>query len=810
MTTQTVSGLLTRHVSVFAGSTNVSPLETVPLADVLQRVQAGTYQQEITQLRHLLASGDTDRYTHQKRALMAFTPGGIFAQRAKNKLLTASGLLNFDFDHLTEVAEGKARLRDDPWVVYAFTSPSGEGLKVAVWGAGIVDDATYKHAWAAVLHYFERTYPDLAVSNDKACKDISRLCYVSWDPALYSNPDALLYAVPRYQPPAPKPKPGPQPTSTPLPADRRQWDAQQAIKTATEMIDASVPSTATTRGTRHETRLKASRLLGGYVAGGILTYGEAHAALQEVVERNTDDLSRSMQTIADGLHHGQQDAITPEDLEREYQAWKATQARLHVGSPLPTSNGTAPGTTTEWTWGSPPRAAPQAVIRYADTITEEAITWLWPPYVARKKVHVLDGDPGIGKTLWALQLAACVSRGYPLPDQLGKPTLPLGAPASVLLIAMEDGLGDTVIPRLKRAGADLGKIGIVQDVDDEGKPRPIVLSDLPLLAQHMAAQRPALVYIDAIQAVLGGKLDINRANQVTEILIPLRHFAEHYNAAIIFARHPAKPGQSVAKLIHRGMGSQAFMGTARLGLFVEEHPADPTKVLLVQSKSNAGGIGRTQIFSKRGGEFEWCGVTRVNKEMMAGSAKGPSPQAFLEACFWLEERLKDGRSYAAKDLQEEMKEEGLTHGVTFAAKKALGIVHTKTLAGTFTWHLPPLSLSTPSTPSTPSTSSTSSTSYSSTNTTAYEDQNGGVSPEEMVSGSPSHVFDVDDVDDVYDVDGVVTDPDCRHAPVDETSPGEACPQCRCTHLLVLGAYRKCPLCQWKGAVSESLQRKELA
>ena len=323
--------LLAAQVSVFRGSTNTIPVETLPLADVLHRIQDGTYQQEVERLRHLLVTEGKTRYDAAKKHSVAFTPAGVFAQRANAKLVTPSGLLNFDFDHLPHLADAKARLIEDPWVVYAFISPSGDGLKVAVWADGIVDDATYKHAWGTVLQYFERTYPDLAIANDAHCKDVARLCYVSWDPALYSNPGALLYAVPRYQPPAPKPKPAPPPTSTPLPADRRQRYAQQAIETAVKMIDTSVPPTATSAGTRHETRLKAARLLGGYVTGGLLSYAEAYAALEAAVARNTDDLPRSMKTIVDGLHHGEQDAITLDQLEQERIDWlQAYHATLVV------------------------------------------------------------------------------------------------------------------------------------------------------------------------------------------------------------------------------------------------------------------------------------------------------------------------------------------------------------------------------------------------------------------------------------------------------------------------------------------------
>ncbi len=305
---------LAAQVSVFDGSTNTIPFDTIQLSVVLQRIQSGTYQQDVERLRHILTTQGKASYNQAKRRSMGFTPAGVFAKRANAQLTTPSECLNYDFDHVPNLADAKARLIQDPWIVYVFDSPSGVGLKMSVWASGIVDDASYKHAWNTVLEYFKRTYPDIVVANDKSCKDISRLCYVSWDPALYSNPDPRLFVVDHYQPPTPTPTASsapPQPTNGSVPADAdRQRHAQQAIETATRMIDASIPPTATTAGTRHPARLKASRLLGGYVAGNILSYTEASAALKAAVTRNTDDIVRSIKTIIDGLAYGQQAAIT--------------------------------------------------------------------------------------------------------------------------------------------------------------------------------------------------------------------------------------------------------------------------------------------------------------------------------------------------------------------------------------------------------------------------------------------------------------------------------------------------------------------
>lgn len=100
-------------------------------------------------------------------------------------------------------------------------------------------------------------------------------------------------------------------------ADRADRYAQQALETAVAIIDASIP------GNRHHARLKAGELLGGYVAGGILSYDQAYTVLEAAVNRNTDDPPRSLKTIADALSHGQGRAITLADLEAEREVWLA-------------------------------------------------------------------------------------------------------------------------------------------------------------------------------------------------------------------------------------------------------------------------------------------------------------------------------------------------------------------------------------------------------------------------------------------------------------------------------------------------------
>jgi hypothetical protein len=341
--------------------------------------------------------------------------------------------------------------------------------------------------------------------------------------------------------------------------------------------------------------------------------------------------------------------------------------------------------------------AAQAHLLQADTIQEEEVQYLWEPYIPRKMATLLDGDPGVGKTGLACLIAASVTQGWTLPDQLGVPQRHGALPGHVLMVAMEDHLAAVIIPRLKRRGADLSRITFVNDITDAaGKPRPFALPDLPLLADYFARVQPRFVYIDAIQAVLGAKVDINRANQVTALLAPLKTLAEQYDCAVLCSRHPAKPGQQVAKVLYRGMGSQAFVGTVRSGLFVEEHPGDERQSLLVHYKANARGLGRTMLFSKAHGVFEWVRVSRITHRALAGDmSPGPFPHQKLKAALWLETRLKGkGEGVPASVIQQEAEEQhDWSRKVMRAAADCIGVTKTQVTAD-FLWTLPPLSLTT--------------------------------------------------------------------------------------------------------------------
>lgn len=314
-------------VSLFHGATNAQPARTVPLGTVLTAIQTGAYRQPVERLRHLRVSHGQAAYNAAKQCLDAVTFGGTFApKRSKTTLVQHSGFVHGDLDHLADVQAMKAVLCADDHTAYCFISPSGDGLKLGVPVAPVADDAAYKHAWQTLADYYQRSY---GVTWDPSGKDLCRLCFLSWDPDLYVNHDAHLFAVP---PPPTDPTPHPYthcPPRSAIPSDRRDWYARQALDTAVRMIEASIP------GNRHQARTKAAYLLGGYVAGGVLTREEALDALEAAVQRNTAHLAPSLKTIEECLEAGMQEAITLDHLEQERRQWRAahwrTRARRWTG-----------------------------------------------------------------------------------------------------------------------------------------------------------------------------------------------------------------------------------------------------------------------------------------------------------------------------------------------------------------------------------------------------------------------------------------------------------------------------------------------
>lgn len=200
------------------------------------------------------------------------------------------------------------------------------------------------------------------------------------------------------------------------------------------------------------------------------------------------------------------------------------------------------------------------------------IQWLWEGRIPLGKLTIVDGDPGLGKSVITnADIAARVSRGDQMPDE----TPGLTQARSVILVVAEDDLGDTVRPRLEAAGADLDHVftEAVQR-NSKGHVIPLVIpDDLVRLRETVEEVGAALLIIDPITAYLGEQTNTHNDASVRRALGPLKELAEATGAAVVMVRHLNKSGDG--KALYRGGGSIAFSGSARSGLMVDSIPGDP-------------------------------------------------------------------------------------------------------------------------------------------------------------------------------------------------------------------------------------------
>src|SRR5215475_12167913 len=213
--------------------------------------------------------------------------------------------------------------------------------------------------------------------------------------------------------------------------------------------------------------------------------------------------------------------------------------------------------------------------RHVDTIAPEQVFWLWRRRIPLGNLTILDGDPGLGKTALTLDLAARLSSGRPLPDDDR-----IASPTGVVLINAEDGLADTIRPRLDAAGADCRQI-VAFDLQH----LPILPRDVPLLREAIRDIAASLVVIDPIMGLIAAAFDAYRDQDVRLVLNPLTALAQETGCAILPVRHLTKsPGP---KALYRGSGSIAFAAAARSLLVLGEDPDAPeTHRILACPKHN--------------------------------------------------------------------------------------------------------------------------------------------------------------------------------------------------------------------------------
>lgn len=332
-------------------------------------------------------------------------------------------------------------------------------------------------------------------------------------------------------------------------------------------------------------------------------------------------------------------------------------------------------------------------------VDAKPIDWLWPGKIARGKVTMLAGNPGLGKSQVTSSMAAIITTGGEWPVDRSR-----CVQGSVVFLSAEDDAADTIKPRLMAAGADLKRVFILDAVldrsDAEGRPTPRqfnLRTDLARLGTLLNKLGDvALIVIDPITAYLGDT-DSHKNAEVRALLAPLGELAAKHGAAVVCVSHLNKGGSSEALM--RVTGSLAFVAAARAAFLVARDPDDSTRRLFLPLKNNIGndesglafGIESRQL---PGGIETSCiawgaeAVTVKADEALVPEGSAEDRTERQEAAEWLRDILADG-PLSAKAVKEQAAQVGIAWATVRRAKDALGIKPAKTrFDGGWEWTFP--------------------------------------------------------------------------------------------------------------------------
>ncbi len=321
--------------------------------------------------------------------------------------------------------------------------------------------------------------------------------------------------------------------------------------------------------------------------------------------------------------------------------------------------------------------------KYSD-IDPEKLEWLWQNRIPMGKLTLLVGDPGLGKSMLTLDIAAHVSTGTPWPDLPGSKV----EAGSVITLTAEDDLADTVRIRLEAAEANLERVITISAVEEKGeKQRDLynLTKDFEVLVKAMEQTSDTrLVIIDPISAYMGSK-NSNSNTEVREFLAPLAKLAAESGAAIVGISHLNK--NPTVPAIYRTLGSIGFMAAARAVWMVAKEDEDEDLRLLLPKKGNlfknptglAFRLDDVEVQTKDGPvttarcRFEEGEVRKTADDILMAEIKNQrGPKRREEATDWLKGVLSSG-SKPANEVYDQAKRDRIMKRTLDRAKKELGV-----------------------------------------------------------------------------------------------------------------------------------------
>jgi len=318
---------------------------------------------------------------------------------------------------------------------------------------------------------------------------------------------------------------------------------------------------------------------------------------------------------------------------------------------------------------------------WASHVEPQPVAWLWRGRIPFGKLTILDGDPGLGKSTLMLDVAARLSTGRAMPhDRPDGPAIPPAGPSPVVLLSAEDGVADTIRPRLEAASAQLNRVFVFSRMPAEIYNGPFRIPEHLYFLQALVERLQArLVILDPLVAYLGRGINANSDQDVRSALHPLAYQAERSGVAVVVVRHLSKQHAS-GNPLYRGGGSIGLIGAARSGLLAAPDPDDPTQKrrVLASTKCNVGPLPPALVYrlvSAPSGvaAVAWEGLSgHTAADLLAYGEESRGGAALAAAKAILSAVLADG-PVPATVVQRHVRQAGLSSSLVWRAKTALRV-----------------------------------------------------------------------------------------------------------------------------------------
>ncbi len=321
-------------------------------------------------------------------------------------------------------------------------------------------------------------------------------------------------------------------------------------------------------------------------------------------------------------------------------------------------------------------AVRQPKLRRMSAVDPRDIKWLWPLWLPWNFLTILDGDPCLGKSTIALDLAARITTGSPMPFDTSVAFN--RTPGGVLVLTAEDSLECTVRPRLDAAGADPNRVFAFEATwdgeDDDSEKPPEIPWDLELVKSLLVEEDIRLIVVDPLMAYLGEQVDAHKDQSVRRTLHLLKGFAEKHNVCLWVLRHLNKLSGGPA--LYRGGGSIGIVAGARVAWIAGRDPNDRHRHVLAMNKTNLGPSPESLVYrivpAGKVSKIEWVETTDLTADDILSH---PQPEKFREldsAVQFLKEALSKGAKLT-EDLEAEAKAKGISERTLNRARKDLKV-----------------------------------------------------------------------------------------------------------------------------------------